>query len=136
MKPSRVLFVCVGNACRSQMAEGFARTYGRDVMEVTSAGLMPAYEIPAQTRKVMLEKGIDLGEQFPKPAMEMDLGRFDLVINISGYPLPEVAADRRRDWAVRDPVGEKDAVHRKVRDEIEGLVMKLVLELRMRRRKI
>jgi arsenate reductase (thioredoxin) len=118
------------------MAEGFARTYGRDVMDVSSAGLMPAYDIPAQTRMVMLEKGIDLGEQFPKPVAELDLNRYDLVINISGYGLPEAPADRRRDWAVQDPVGEKDAVHRKVRDQIEDLVMKLVLELRMQRRRI
>jgi arsenate reductase (thioredoxin) len=130
MNRKRVLFICIGNACRSQMAEAFARVYGRDVMESFSAGLMPGIDIPPQTRMVMLEKGIDLGDQFPKPVTNIDLGRFDVVVNMSGYPLTEVPPVKRRDWDVPDPVGAKDDVHRKVRDMVEGLVMGLVLELR------
>ena len=62
----RVLFVCIGNACRSQMAEGFARTYGDDVLIAASAGVAPAVKIPSDTIRAMEEKNIDIRDQFPK----------------------------------------------------------------------
>ena len=62
----RVLFVCVGNACRSQMAEGFARTYGSDVMIPASAGLAPASGVASATIRAMDEKNIDLRDHFFK----------------------------------------------------------------------
>jgi len=133
MKKKRVLFVCVGNACRSQMAEAFARKYGSDVLEASSAGLSPGIDIPPETHDVMLEKGISLRGQFSKPVLSLDENRFDLVVNMSGYPLSGVSPPRLREWAVRDPYGGKDAVHREVRDEIERLVMGLILELRRER---
>ena len=124
----RVLFVCVGNACRSQMAEGFARTYGADVMEPASAGLAPATAVPDITREVMREKGVELAGHFPKPLIAADLGRNHLVLNLSGAALPPAA--NIRDWKVDDPVGQGIYVHRRVRDEVERLVMALILELR------
>ena len=124
----RVLFVCIGNACRSQMAEGFARSYGSDVMEVSSAGLAPAAFIPEITLEVMREKGIDLSMQFPKPLTGEEFGQFDLILNLSGMPLPP--SPNLREWKVDDPIGESIEVHRRVRDEVEGRVMALVMELR------
>ncbi len=126
----RVLFVCLGNSCRSQMAEGFARFYGRGVWEAESCGLMPATIISPLTREVMEEKGIDLGDQFPKPLEWVQPERFDLIVNLSGCELPGEWAPRVRAWTVRDPIGQSEKVYRQVRDEIETLVLALLEEAR------
>ena len=127
---TRVLFVCIGNCCRSQMAEGFARAYGEGVCEVESAGLMPAVSIVPPVREVMAEKAIDLGEQFPKPLDWIRPGTFDLVVNMSGNPLERELGAPVRDWVVEDPIGGSGKVYRRVRDEIESLVKALLEELR------
>ncbi len=132
----RVLFVCLGNSCRSQMAEAFARALGAGVWEVESAGLMPATIIAPPVRDVMAEKKIDLGDQFPKPVEWMRSLTFDLVVNMSGYPLPETIAGPVRDWRVDDPIGQSGKVYRRVRDQIEGLVKGLLEELRAGMREI
>lgn len=124
-----MLFVCIGNACRSQMAEGFAKAYGGDVMEAMSAGLSPYSHVPEGTRASMAEKGISLETHFPKHVTEMaDVG-LDLVLNLSGTDLPFQGVEVR-DWPVRDPFGGDEAEYRAARDKIEKLVMELVLELR------
>jgi arsenate reductase len=124
----KVAFVCIGNACRSQMAEGFARTYGGDVMEPYSAGMFPAVAVPVETRRIMAEKNIDLSDHFPKPFRLYPTNYFDLVVNMSGLPVE--GHNRVREWTVDDPYGMNDRKYRAVRDEIEQLVMALVLELR------
>ena len=126
----RVLFVCIGNSCRSQMAEGFARAYGSDVMIAASAGLSPASVVAGDTRRAMLEKGIDIKDHFPKSMRNLGRAQFDLYINMSGFDIPEAPADKTRMWDVEDPVYLKYEEHCGVRDEIEKLVMALVLELR------
>ncbi len=126
----RVLFVCLGNSCRSQMAEGFARHLGAGVWEVESAGLMPATIIAPPVREVMAEKNVDLGGQFPKPIEWMRLRTFDVVVNMSGYPLPETFAGPARHWQVDDPIGQSGKVYRRVRDRIERLVRDLLEEIR------
>jgi arsenate reductase len=128
-----VLFVCVGNACRSQMAEGFARAYGSDVIEAASAGLAPAFSIPLPTLKIMDEKNILLSGQFPKGLDALPSAAFDTVVNISGRKLPAGIAGEVLEWDVRDPIGAEEAVYREVRDQIEGLVMRLVLAARVER---
>lgn len=130
----RVLFVCVGNACRSQMAEGFARTYGSDVMEAASAGLSPAEAIPPDTLRAMDEKNIDLRTHFPKSLVHLPDMDFDLVVNMSGRPLPSLAVPVRV-WKVTDPVLLDYAEHCEVRDHVESLVMGLVLEFRRARKR-
>lgn len=127
---TRVLFVCIGNACRSQMAEGFARTYGSDVMIAASAGLSPASAVAPDTIRAMDEKNIDLRDHFPKSLRHLGRADFDLVINMSGFFLPKEFGGRVVDWEVADPVFLSYAEHCEVRDTIEQLVMKLVLELR------
>jgi arsenate reductase len=128
----RVLFVCIGNACRSQMAEGFARTYGSDVLIPASAGLAPAMGVVRDTKNAMAEKGIDLKDHFPKAIQNLGRAKFDLVINMSGSEIPpeRVPGAAIVEWDVDDPVAMKYEDHCKIRDEIEKLVMKLVLDLR------
>ncbi len=106
------------------------RAYGKGVCEVESAGLMPATIIAPPVRVVMEEKGIDLGEQFPKPLEWVPLDTFDLVVNLCGCPLPERLRAPVRNWDVEDPIGRNDRFYRKIRDQIEALVTSLLDELR------
>src|SRR5579875_2007502 len=112
------------------MAEGFARRYGSDVLEPASAGLAPASIIQPLTRKVMEEKNIRLDGQYPKDLSAVDLGKFDIVVNMSGMPLPGRVPAEIRVWDVEDPIGREEDVYSAVRDQIEMLVMRLILELR------
>jgi arsenate reductase (thioredoxin) len=125
----RVLFICIGNSCRSQMAEAFARAYGGDVMEVQSAGVSPATMIAPQTKQTLAERNLNIDDQFPKG---MDIIRrqpFDLVVNMSGIPVTLPGA-HMVEWKVPDPIGQKEYVYRAVADQLEGLVIRLILELR------
>ena len=126
----RVLFVCVGNSCRSQMAEGFARMYGSDVMVPASAGLSPAAVVAPDTIRAMDAKNIDLRDHFPKSLRHLGRAEFDLVINMTGFFLPKEFKWKVVDWEVADPVFMEYEEHCEVRDAIEQQVMKLVLELR------
>jgi len=126
----RVLFVCIGNACRSQMAEAFARCYGSDVLIPASAGLAPAFVVAPDTLKAMLAKNLDLHDHFPKHLQHLGRSQFDLVVNMSGHLLPEMPGAHIVEWDVPDPVSMSYDEHCEVRDFIEGLVMKLVVDLR------
>ena len=129
----RVLFVCIGNMCRSPMAEFFARCYGSDVLEAASAGLMPGPVSDSRITKVMAEKGIALGDHFPKGLDELEAAEWDLAVNMSGLLMPKLGRAEIREWAVRDPYQMAEPVYREVRDEIEQRVMSLILELRRQR---
>ena len=127
----RVLFVCIGNSCRSQMAEAFARAYGDDVLIAASAGVAPAFGIMPDTVRAMAEKNIDLREHFPKSVRHLGRAEFDYVINMSGAFLRgSFGPAKIVDWDVPDPVAMDYDEHRDVRDMIERKVMTLVLELR------
>jgi arsenate reductase (thioredoxin) len=125
----RVLFVCIGNSCRSQMAEAFARAYGADIIEARSAGLSPATFVAPLTKKMLEERNIPAQDQFTKGLEVLQTEKFDLVINLSGYPLPPLAP-RIDTWPVPDPIGQKESVYRDCAARIEALVMRLILELR------
>lgn len=125
----RILFVCLGNSCRSQMAEAFARAYGSDVFEVHSAGLTPAVMIAPLTKQVLSEKNLWIDGQFPKSVEMVSREPFDIVVNMSGVKLA-IPGARMMDWPVRDPIGLQEDVYRAVAGEIEGLVMRLILEVR------
>lgn len=131
----RVLFLCIGNSCRSQMAEGFARKYGADVMQVGSAGLSPAAIVQPQTHEVMNQKNINIEDQFPKDLSSVNVRSFELIINMSGVKLPGKIPIEVRDWKVDDPIGRSEEVYIAVRDQIEAMVMQLVLELRREARR-
>jgi arsenate reductase len=124
----RVLFVCIGNSCRSQMAEAFARAYGADVIEVQSAGTSPASIVAPLTKQILAERNLNIDGQFPK-ALDLMNEPFDLVVNMSGHPLTFPNA-RVLTWIVPDPIGLKEEVYRSVASQIEGLVMRLILDLR------
>src|SRR5438105_15415933 len=126
---ARVLFLCIGNACRSPMAEGFAKVYGADVMDVQSAGLAPALSIAPLTHKVMLEKNIDLGNCYPK-SLDMLEDPVDLIINMSGEDIPRNPGVQVEEWQVRDPIGESEEVYRDVGAHVERRVMRLWPALR------
>jgi arsenate reductase len=126
----RVLFVCIGNSCRSQMAEGFARTYGADVVIPASAGLAPAAGIAPDTKRAMLERNIDVRDHFPKTIRQLGRARFDLAINMSDEELPPNAAASILEWDIPDPIRFSYEQHCEIRDEIERKVMGLILELR------
>ncbi len=130
MRKKRVLFVCVGNAFRSQMAEGFARSYGGDVVEAESAGIAPALAVPEATKAAMREKGIELDSHFPKALVHMDPRSFDVIVNMSGVPLQAPPGVEMVTWNVADPVGAGEKALRQVRDEIEQLVAGLLIRLR------
>jgi len=126
----RVLFVCIGNACRSQMAEGFAAAYGGDVLIAGSAGLAPAPKVHPVTQKAMLEKNIDLTDHFPKAVRHLGRASFDLIVNMSGSFIPNPPSGRIVDWDVEDPVFMDYEEHCEIRDQIERRVMELILDLR------
>lgn len=126
----KVLFLCIGNSCRSPMAEGFARRYGPDVMEPFSAGLAPAAIIQPLTKKVMEAKNINIYEISPKDIGAVDLGAFDLIINMSGRKLPTRLSIETREWKIEDPIGKPEETYLTVRDQLEMSVMHLILELR------
>src|SRR5690554_3726419 len=98
----KVAFVCVGNSCRSQMAEGFGRQLGGDLIEVYSAGTDPALEINPTAILVMKEVGIDITEQHPKLLAELP-EKVDLLITMGcNVQCPFLACEHREDWGLAD----------------------------------
>lgn len=125
----RVLFVCVGNSCRSQMAEGFARVYGADVLDVYSAGLSPAQIVQPMTIQSMAERNVRLDGQQPKGIETMMRRPFELIVNMSGQRLPPMQGHVLT-WPVPDPIGRTQEVYRNVTAQIEALVIRLILDIR------
>ena len=127
-RPQRVLFVCIGNSCRSQMAEAFARVHGRGVIDPASAGVYPAMKVAPDTLRAMAEKNIDVKSQFPKSVEHLDLSKFDLIVDMSGGLMEPIRKPRVLVWNVADPIMLEYEEHREVRDQIEGLVKDLIRE--------
>ncbi|MCX8194899.1 MAG: arsenate reductase ArsC [Candidatus Micrarchaeota archaeon] len=122
----KVLFVCIENACRSQMAEAFFNKYSKGA-RAYSAGSKPAAEIDPQTVEVMEEKGIGLRGKKPKGFNSIPTTRFDLVITMGCKDeCPFVAANKRISWQIDDPKGKPIEKYRKIRDEIEERIKKLL----------
>ena len=129
MTRKRVLFVCVENANRSQMAEAFARMHGGDAVEAMSAGSKPSGVINPKAIRFMDERGYDLGTHASKSLDEV-AGEFDAVVTMGcGDDCPWVPARIREDWALPDPKHMDDDGYRAVRDEIERRVRALLAAL-------
>jgi protein-tyrosine-phosphatase len=129
----RLLFVCVENANRSQMAEGFARFHGGHRVEAVSAGSRPAGRINPRAIEAMAELGIDISTQASRSLNEIS-GEFDAVVTMGcGDACPWVPARRREDWALRDPAGLSDEAFRAIRDDIRKRVQVLLASLRSER---
>jgi protein-tyrosine-phosphatase len=130
---TKVLFLCIGNACRSQMAEAIARQRASDVIEPSSAGLVPFGEIPGTTVTVLRERGISAEGQSSKPLRSEDMSAADIVINMTGRSGSTIFTEPVRqieDWDVGDPYGCDLAVYREIRDQIEARVDDLARRLR------
>jgi len=120
----RVLFVCVENSCRSQMAEAFARMAGADAC---SAGSKPSGVVNPKAVASMAEVGYDLAAHRSKPVEEVAKGEFDAVVTMGcGDALPPVPADRRLEWDVPDPKDMDEQSFAAVRDRIREEVKKLL----------
>jgi arsenate reductase (thioredoxin) len=125
----RVLFVCVENANRSQMAEAFARMLGGEGVEAMSAGSLPSGVINPKAIRFMSEVGYDLASHASKSLDDVD-GEFDAVVTMGcGDNCPWVPAKRREDWALPDPKHMDDDAYRGVRDEIAARVRALLAAL-------
>lgn len=125
-----VLFVCVENSCRSQMAEGFARLHGAGKVAAHSAGSKPSGKVNATAIAVMREKGIDLMEQSSKGLDALPPGKWAAVVTMGcGDACPAILAERRLDWALPDPKRMPLEEFRRVRDEIERRVKELLAEI-------
>lgn len=125
----RILFVCYGNACRSQMAEAFARSMAQGPVEIESAGLAPLGEVPQEVHAAMNEAGISLQGQFSKPIALERLEEFDAIVNMSGVPWPFGCHDRLLEWDVLDPYGCRFDTYRRSRDQIREMVQVLLGDL-------
>ena len=119
-------FICIGNSCRSQIAEGFASEYGSDVFEVYSAGTHPASTVSPDAVEVMKEKNIDISMQYPKSLEEIP-AELDVIITMGcGVECPYIPAKYREDWGIKDPVGLSIPEFRQIRDIIDKRVRELV----------
>jgi len=130
MKKTKIVFVCVENARRSQMAEGFANAFGQGRLEVYSAGSSPSSQIDPLVIEVMKEKGIDLSGKRPKglndlPSIEMDY----LITMGCEETCPAVLAKKIIEWQIPDPIGKPIDFFREVRNTIENKVRALFEEI-------
>ena len=126
----RVLFACVENSNRSQMAEAFARMYGAGVVDPVSAGSRPSGFINPRSVSAMAEVGYDLSTH-SSGSLDDVAGPFDYVITMGcGEECPFTAAIERSDWALPDPRDMAPEEFNVVRDEVESRVRELILEIR------
>jgi arsenate reductase len=127
----KFLFVCVENAGRSQMAEAFAKHYGRGKNEAASAGTMPSKEVNPIVIQVMREKGIDLSANKPKLITNEMVQEADKIIvmgcSAQGF-CPAPLLNKVIDWGIEDPKDKPIEKVREIRDEIEKRVKKLINE--------
>ena len=122
-----LLFVCVENSCRSQMAEGFARRLGGDRVLVESAGSRPAGQVHPRAIQFMSEVGIDLTAQRSKGLGDLPGAPWDYVVTMGcGDACPHLPARNRLDWDLPDPKLLDDDGFRAVRDRIEAKVRELI----------
>jgi arsenate reductase len=125
-----VLFVCVHNAGRSQMAAALLDHHARGRVQVRSAGSAPASEINPAVVRVMAELGLDLSKEFPKPLTDEAVRAADVVITMGcGDACPFFPGKRYLDWELDDPAGLGVDGVRPIRDEIDGRVQALLADL-------
>ena len=125
-----VLFVCVHNAGRSQLAAGLLHHYAAGAVHVRSAGSAPADEINPAVREAMAEIGLDISREFPKPLTDDAVRAADVVITMGcGDACPVYPGKRYLDWELDDPAGRGIDAVRPIRDEIDRRVRALLAEL-------
>jgi protein-tyrosine-phosphatase len=125
-----VLFVCVHNAGRSQMAAALVKLRSGGRILVRSAGSEPGETINPVVVEAMAEIGVDLGEEFPKPFTNDAVAASDVVITMGcGDACPVFPGKRYEEWELEDPAGKEIETVRRIRDEIDARVQRLVAEL-------
>ena len=125
-----VLFVCVHNAGRSQMAAGLLNQRGQGRVHVRSAGSTPADQLNPAVVEAMREIGIDISQEYPKPLSDDFVRAADVVITMGcGDACPIYPGKRYEDWELDDPAGQDLEAVRRIRDEIEARVQRLLEEL-------
>ena len=130
MSKPTVLFVCIHNAGRSQMAAGYLRHLAGDRIDVLSAGSAPAESINPMAVLAMAEEGIDIAAEQPKILTTDAVKTSDVVITMGcGDTCPFYPGKRYEDWVLDDPAGQGIDAVRPIRDEIRGRVEALIAEL-------
>jgi protein-tyrosine-phosphatase len=125
--PIRLVFLCVENSCRSQIAEGFARVLAPTGVEVYSAGSRASGHVNETAIALMREVGIDISAQQSKSVLQLPPVRFDAAITMGcGDACPSLPAARRFDWAIPDPKHLSLKEFRLVRDQIRDHVIRLL----------
>jgi arsenate reductase (thioredoxin) len=129
-RPVRIVFVCVENSCRSQMAEGFARSLGGAGVEAHSAGSRPSGVVNPRAIDFMREAGVDISRQASKRLDAVQNLSFDAAVTMGcGDACPTLAAKSRHDWQIPDPKALPDAEFRAVREQIRARVEELLRAL-------
>jgi arsenate reductase len=125
-KMKKVGFVCIHNSCRSQMAEGYAKKLGKDVLEAYSAGTENYSEVKPLAVQVMEEDGIDMSSHHPKLLQDIP-EKLDILITMGcGVTCPFVPCNHREDWGLEDPSGGPIEGFRETRDIIKEKVELLI----------
>ncbi|MBI5595746.1 MAG: arsenate reductase ArsC [Elusimicrobia bacterium] len=128
---ARILFVCVENSCRSQMAEGFAREFGGARVEVYSAGSRPSGKVNPTAVAVLREHGIDISKNASKAVSDLPATGWDYVVTMGcGDACPFVPAKARLDWKIPDPKNLPLAEFRKVADLVASEVRRLLEDVK------
>lgn len=133
LQRTRVLFVCLGNSCRSPMAEAIATHIASDIMEAASAGLSPLGRVQSLTKRTLVKNGYPADGLESKPIQDADLGAADIIINMTGHPALVVFQDASKveDWVVEDPYGGDAETYQRVFEDIENRVVLLVGKVRL-----
>jgi len=127
LKP-KFLFVCIGNSCRSQMAEGFAKSLAGDKIEAFSAGSRPCGYVNPGAIVVMKELGINITKHYSKGLTQIPQEKYEAVVTMGcGDACPQIPANKRQDWQIPDPQMMGPEEYRVIRDQIQEKV-KLLLE--------
>lgn len=126
-KMKKILFVCVENSCRSQMAEAFAKIHGKDVMESYSAGSRASGKVNEKALRAMREVGYDLAVHQSKSLNDIPDIEYDFAITMGcGDECQNVRAKQREDWAIPDPKNMNEQEFNEIRDMIQQKVLSLV----------
>jgi arsenate reductase (thioredoxin) len=135
----RVLFVCIGNACRSPMAESIARRDAPDIIDPSSAGLYPLGHLAPPTMETLTANDYSLEGLSSKCITREAVQRADVIVNISGAPLDHLFAagtsrlrpeQRLENWDISDPYGEDSTIYQRILEQLERRVQELAARLR------
>lgn len=127
----KILFVCIENSCRSQMAEAFAKMHGKGILEVYSAGSKASGKVNGKAITSMKEAGYDLGAHKSKSLDDIPSIEYDFTITMGcGDECPYVKSRNRQNWDIPDPKNMNERDFNKVRDIIENKVLYLINEIK------